>query len=65
MRSEERIQNELKRNLEYLEEFKMELKALLDEDITDYQDWNESITRKGALISEAATKLDTLKMVLK
>ena len=65
MRKQEVIENELKRNLEYLEEFKQELEKLLNENITDFQEWSEIIGKKAQDIQEIAHKIDTLKFVLK
>ena len=65
MRKHEVIENELKRNLEYLEEFKQELEKLLNENITDFQEWAELIGNKTQDIQEIAHKIDTLKFVLK
>ena len=65
MRKQEVIENELKRNLEYLEEFKQELEKLLNENVTDFQDWAEIIGKKTQVIQEIAHKIDTLKFVLK
>ena len=65
MRKQEVIENELKRNLEYLEEFKQELEKLLNENITDFQEWAEIIGKKTQVIQEIAHKIDTLKFVLK
>ena len=65
MRKQEVIENELKRNLEYLEEFKQELEKLLNENVTDFQEWAEFIGKKTQVIQEIAHKIDTLKFVLK
>ena len=65
MRKQEVIENELKRNLEYLEEFKQELEKLLNENITDFQEWAEIIGKKTQDMQEIAHKIDTLKFVLK
>ena len=65
MRKQEVIENELKRNLEYLEEFKQELEKLLNENVTDFQEWAEIIGKKTQVIQEIAHKIDTLKFVLK
>ena len=65
MRKEERIQQELERNIKYLESFKDDLKQTLSySEIDDLQSWSEIVARKSQLVIETAQKIDTLKFVL-
>ena len=66
MRNEQRLQAELERNIKYLEDFKADLKKLLelDEEITDFQNWSDLVAKKSSVIVETAHKIDTLKFVL-